>query len=338
MWEFGSKQVCHNALTGEHKVVFGDKAVFSDGPFARLRAHPDDPDVALLQGPGDPETCALHSMDECGALTPRRTMRRGFPDWELPAPDAPDGEEASVWVSDLQASFETLALELPGGRPLRLQFRRFEAPSDVGGKPVSLWVGFGRIADFVLRAGHGQDVRRYSDAAYWKRVRSMCTAGGLHEDNWREATRYRKKRAAPEAAPAAAAGAAVAGLGAEEQARADMDWEVSVRGLLWWLWRVVQRGQVTRTQNESLKRAQAERAEALLQRLLLWPVQGGEKPELLAVQCEDAGFLTVLAEGVVDKRELVESEATSGGACRDVRTARASSQSSDRFRRVCVCS
>ena len=82
-WDFGSKQICHNSITGEHKVVFGEGAVFSDGPFRKIVAHPDSEDVAVLLGNGPVDTCAMHTMDECGAHTPVLQLRDGVEDWRV---------------------------------------------------------------------------------------------------------------------------------------------------------------------------------------------------------------------------------------------------------------
>ena len=150
LWDFGTKQICHNSITGDHRVVYGNGAVFSDGPFTELIPHPDDQDKAVLLGPGDDETRPFHTLDECGAHTPTPQQRGGFLDWKTARLDSAAGEEGTAWVSELQSKSETLALELTGPAPLRLLFTRYEAPTTVGDKPVSLWVGFGRLVDYAF--------------------------------------------------------------------------------------------------------------------------------------------------------------------------------------------
>ena len=150
LWEFGSRQICHNRITGEHKIVYGPGAAFADGPFQKLLPHPDNPDVALLLGPGDPESAAVHRLDECGALTPTPVLRGGIEDYDVRTLWPDEDQESPLWTSELQAAFDTLVLDVSWGAALHMQFTRHFAPTLVGDKPVSLWLDFGRVSDYVF--------------------------------------------------------------------------------------------------------------------------------------------------------------------------------------------
>ena len=321
LWDFGTKQICHNSITGDHRVVYGNGAVFSDGPFTELIPHPDDQDKAVLLGPGDDETRPFHTLDECGAHTPTPQQRGGFPDWKTARLDSAAGEEGTAWVSELQSKCETVALELTGPAPLRLLFTRYEAPTTVGDKPVSLWVGFGRLADYVLRPFASAEGRDRKDFEHFRNARSCCTNLGLHEDHFRESVRASRKRDAPETEEDGGPKAVPAELAAEALS-GDHDWQVSVRGVMFWLWTSISRGWVTKVPDKELQRAQVERAKTLLHRILVWPLYHGDQPESIAVHSMTAGCVTVLHEGVVDKGEMSSSEAEgrSGHRVRLLRT------------------
>ena len=306
LWDFGSKQICYNSITGEHKVVFGEGAVFPDGPFRHIVAHPDSEDVAVLLGDGPVDACAMHTMDECGAQTPAPQLRGGVEDWPVPRGGASEAGASTQWTSDLQHTYATLPLELAGVPPARLDFHRFDVPTMLGAKPVRLWVGFGRLADFVLRPLDTQTSRGYRDHRIFQAVLQTCKKLGVHEDNFRISSRASRKRVAPDGDED---GEEPEGAGTVlDGPQADEDWLMSFPAVLTWLWECVEKGRVTCSQDAALQRAQRVRAKALLHRLLGWPFGGGDEPATMAVRTPYGDFWTVLHGGIVDKAELLLAE------------------------------
>ena len=207
---------------------------------------------------------------------------------------------------------------------MHMQFTRHFAPTLVGDKPVSLWLDFGRVSDYVFRGSRGHEPKDRPDFKRFNTIKAFCVKAGLDEENFRDSSRATRKRQRSPEVMESDSQSAVPPDRAEEAQTGDRDWQVSVRGLLFWLWQVKLRGYVAKVEDTGQQARMLERVDQLLHGMVAWPLANGDKPEAFIVETLEPRCVTVLQDGVVDKAEMEASEVDSGAGSPDAGSFRTS--------------
>ncbi len=310
LWDFATFQIVYNGLTGESRRVHGEGACFEGGPF-KLVWNEEYPGRAILVGLGseDGSAPAVHFLDETGVASV--AWSADGTRYKVTPPSRGDKPEHGRWCTELWEEVQEFDVQLVGARqePVRLHFCRTAAPQLVGDVPVSLWVTWASVWEWLVGRTfwwEGLTRLRY-DKGYLAAV-GICTQRGLDEGHFwsvaaSEVRPWKRRREGSEVDQCDADAGELEGLSAQK------DYRVSVQGLLHWLWCVVERGYVQRTHRvaSDVSDAQLERARELLRMLLQWPLELEGSP-VVGVASESAMCVTVLDGARVNGAELCASE------------------------------
>ena len=162
LWDLGTYQILGNDISGQSCLVYGEGAVFQDGPFV-LRdggAHPGGPALVGIEGPDADR--AFHPVTDSGIQAPARAVRDGKEDWEVHIPACGDKPARVEWASALQLETSAKALRFEGPPAVLCEFSLQMAPSMVGDTATSLWVCFSRVVDCLLGPVKGGGDQRIS--------------------------------------------------------------------------------------------------------------------------------------------------------------------------------
>ncbi len=307
LWDFATFQTVYNGLTGESRRVYGEGACFEDGPFD-LVWDDEFPGRAILVGLGseDDSIRAVHFLDETDVASVEWNADGTL--YKVTPPSRGDKPEDGRWCTEMWESVQDFALQVDrcGKAPVRLHFCRSAAPRLVGDVPVSLWVKWDRVWTWLVGAQAASGDKRLRVDKGHQAAEILCTQRGLAEGHFwsvtdADARPWKRRREETEDDQGDAAA-----LGSQRRVF-ENDYRVSMQGLLHWLWCVVERGYVQRSQRDGQGGSQLARAGELLQLLLEWPLKEERSP-VVGVASESAMCVTVLNGSRVDGAELRASE------------------------------
>lgn len=286
--DFGTLQFLWDSFSGLYFKVFGPGAVSEGGPW-RLEADEGRPELVSLEEGGD-GACTL--FPECLSrlkVVVDETSGEVLVESRSET-DQENFESLDVWRDLRKDTVVSQALEVPvEGQPaFKSVFYWETVPTYCGDKPVSLWLSFSWLLDYVLGKDAPTFVWRYA-ATHEKYLLSL----GLDESHVANSARSRdrKRRRVGEADAS------------ESESAMSSEWRLSVQAAILFLEEVACSKRLgTRSKDKDVAKSKAR---ALLTAFLQWPRHG---EEIIAFALPGSGCQMLLRGMQVDREILVESE------------------------------
>jgi hypothetical protein len=291
--DYGTMQCLRDVLTNESIRVFGPSASVDGGPWeltsvdgkAILRSEKDD---------GSEEFAIPSELSRFRLSLDSEGQRLITESGQL----ASSTRIYNNWLDAQKEMRQSKALQMNvrGYGEFKCEFVWDNMRTSCGDKPVSVWIGFSWVLDFVLGKSAVDKAFRYAGL-----LRFLLETAGLNELHFQESARSlrsaRKRKQAE-----AEAGEVGESLGT--------DWLASIPATLLFLEELVSNNKLGGAKDHQDFR---KRAEELFRTMLAWPLRD---LDALAFALSRTGIEILLRGDEVDKEALEESEETQGHANR----------------------